>query len=697
MVGAAPSCANRDLIAGVTILTSIANKVASFMKNRLTIVPDAGPNKSAICVAVIAGLIIAVGVIAIWYVIDQRAHEHARSATDHVVHMNQLLIRQDTDNRLAALDRLAHRWTASGDKPRIAWEADATRYVADMPGFESIQWVDSTMQARWGVPEDRSVGAADLDITGIEQAQIAMQLARNSGNVMVSQPFELDKDGLGVVVSLPVSRAQSFDGVIVGVFRLAPWLEAVIGNLQSADHHVQILLEGREVYRFEADNDIQDSSRTEQSTFETHGLNWTILVVPTSSLLSAGHADSSTLVLVVGLLLSALVAVTVYLAIEARQHSRQFRDVATQLATLFQNLPGMAYRRANQPDWPMEFVSEGCRALSGFSRNDFDERRKVWLDLVHPDDRERVAGEMRRAIDAGEAFELEYRIVRKSGDERWVWERGRSVTSGAGDSSHVEGFISDISEQRAAENEARQHREHLAHVDRLNMLGEMATGIAHEINQPLTAISLFVQAGSRLAGSDDEKRLPEIFDKLNQHAHRASAVIERMQNMARREGSAKEIISCGVLIDGVARLAEAEARIRDLTIDVDTASGLPDVSVDPVQIQQVVLNLLRNGMESMQHSNCNDSSSIGLRTRLDDDGNIEVAVIDHGSGVSDEAADSLFTPFSTTKKSGIGMGLSISRAIMIAHGGRLGYYNNREGGATFFFALPPVDQEERND
>lgn len=667
------------------------------MKSRLAIVPDAGPNKSAIWVAVLAGLIMAVGVITVWYVIDQRAHEHAGSATDHVVHMNQLLIRQDTDNRLAALDRLAHRWTASGGKSRILWEADATRYVTDMPGFETIQWLDSTMRAQWAVPADRFVGAAGLDISGIEQTRIAMELARNSGEIAVSQPLELDNDGLGVAVILPVLRDQNFDGVIVGVLRLGPWLEAVVGSLQSTDHHVQILLQGHEVYRFEADNDVVDSSRAERNTFETHGLIWTILVVPTSNFLSAGHADSSRLVLVVGLLLSALVTVAVYLAIEARHHSRQFRDVATQLATLFQNLPGMAYRRGDKPDGPMEFVSEGCSALSGFSRNDFDEGHKVWLDLIHSDDRERVVDQVRHAIDAGDAFELEYRIVHKSGDERWVWERGRSVTSSADSSSHVEGFISDISEQRAAENEARQHREHLAHADRLNMLGEMATGIAHEINQPLTAISLFVQAGSRLASSSNTDKLTEIFDKLIQHAHRASAVIERMQTMARRHDTAKEIISCHDLINDVAKLAEAEARIRDMTIEVDTDIGLLNVSVDTVQIQQVVLNLLRNGMESMQSVDCRDGSSIKLKASLRGDGSIEISVVDHGSGVSEVAEESLFAPFATTKKSGMGMGLSISRAIVIAHGGRLDFYNNDAGGATFFFTLPPADEEDQHD
>lgn len=805
-----------------TILTLLSNKDAGILKSRLTNALIVVANRMALWLAVLAGTIVALGVIALWYEIDHRAHEHAGLATENAVRTTQLLIRQDTNNRLAALDRLAHRWTASGGRPQPEWEADAARYVTDMPGFESIQWIDARMQPRWAVPSSSADAGPSLDFIGVSQVRRAFEAARNSGDVVVTEPFEMAQDGLCIAVFLPVWREQSFDGVIAGVLRVRPWLDAVVGNLQNMDHSLQILLQGNDVYRYEADNNTLDDSRTERSAFETLGLNWTVLVTPTSSFLSSGHADSSTLVLIAGLLLSALVSVAVYLALEARHRSRQFRDMAAQLATLFQNLPGMAYSRLNEPNGPMGFVSEGCRELSGYPRSEFDLGHRDWMDLIHPDDRARVITTVREAIAAGDAFELEYRIVNRSGEERWVWERGQLIDFGTDNQIHIEGFISDvtdrkraetallearafsdavvdtaadavitigadstidkfnraaqkmfgytpeeaqgknvsmlmpesyrsehgrsisdylatgaagsaaasreimairkdgsafpihlsiseihtrterkfvglirdISEQRAAENEAREHRENLAHVDRLNMLGEMATGIAHEINQPLTAISLFVQAGSRLVAGGSQDKLPEIFDKLIKHAHRASAVIERMQSMARRQESAKEIVSCRTLIDEVAKLAEAEARIRDMMIVVDTAEELPDVDVDIVQIQQVVLNLMRNGMESMQSVDCDGGNTLVLQTRLCADGDIQVSVIDQGSGVSEAVAASLFAPFSTSKKSGMGMGLSISRAIVIAHGGRLDFYNNDAGGATFFFTLPLAGQEE---
>ena len=131
-----------------------------------------------------------------------------------------------------------------------------------------------------------------------------------------------------------------------------------------------------------------------------------------------------------------------------------------------------------------------------------------------------------------------------------------------------------------------------------------------------------------------------------------------------------------------------------MTIEVVTENELPSVVVDTVQIQQVVLNLLRNGMEAMRSVDCRDGNSIRLQTQFGDDGDVEVAVIDKGCGVSEEVAKKLFTPFSTTKESGMGMGLSISRAIVIAHGGQLDFYNNDTGGATFFFTLPAANQKE---
>jgi two-component system sensor kinase FixL len=788
-------------------------------------VMSAPPARKPVWAAALAGLAIAISVIALWREIDDKAHEHVDASTRQAAHLMRLLIAQDVDHRFSALDRLAQRWIAGGGSTREVWEADATRYVLDMPGFASIDRLDATMQEHWSVRDANTALLHDPDISRFDEVRDAVASAYAVGETTISDAFGLGEAGTCIAVILPVSHDDRNDGVLAGVLQLRPWLDVVLGGVQTADHHVRILLQGREVYRSDPDNESLDESDSEHLIFATRGLDWEIKVVPASRFLSAGHADSSTLVLIVGLMLSALVSMVVYLALVARARSRQFQDAALRFEALIQNLPGMAYRRANDPGKTVKFVSEGCSAITGYPRQDLNDGRISWDDLIHAEDRRRVAKEVSLAIKETTAFEVEYRITDRHGNERWVWDRGRLVYSEFDDSSHVEGIVSDItdrkliefgllearafseavvetaadavitinsgwqieqfnrasrdmfgyplgeirgddfgillaepfrteyqhrmtdqggsqaicdsatgrevvaqrkdgtrfpidlsisqvpagperrfvalirdiSEQRAAEDEARQHREHLAHVDRLTMLGEMATGIAHEINQPLTAISLFVQAGKRMTESGMEERLGEIFEKLMLHAHRASAVIERTQNMARRRECEKTIIGCDDLLQGAARLAEAEARIRDIAIDVRLDAGLPAVEVDPVQIQQVVLNLLRNAMESMQSFDAAEHQAIGLHAELDSNGWIEVSVIDRGTGVSEETAPILFAPFSTTKKSGMGMGLSISRAIITAHGGKLDFRNNRSGGATFFFTLPPADDRAANE
>ena len=253
-------------------------------------------------------------------------------------------------------------------------------------------------------------------------------------------------------------------------------------------------------------------------------------------------------------------------------------------------------------------------------------------------------------------------------------------------------LIRDLTEQRATEKEVREQHDVLAHFERLNTLGEMATGIAHEINQPLTAISMYAQAGLRfLQQSETTDRLQEVLDKLSNQAHRAGAVIERMQEMTKQQDSHREVTSCYTLVEETYKLAEVEAQIRNFVIVMKHEQCLPEILCDSVQIQQVLLNLLRNGMQSMKSNGCRAGSKIVLQTDLTPDG-VKVSIIDIGIGIAAELTNQLYQPFTSTKESGMGMGLSISRSIIAAHGGQLEYANNKAAGATFYFTLPSAEK-----
>jgi two-component system sensor kinase FixL len=262
-------------------------------------------------------------------------------------------------------------------------------------------------------------------------------------------------------------------------------------------------------------------------------------------------------------------------------------------------------------------------------------------------------------------------------------------------------LIRDITQQRLLEDEASSHIEQMAHADRLNALGEMAAGIAHEINQPLTAISLFSQTAKNFCEIGKFERLPELFDKISQQSLRAGSVLERVQMMTRQGDRSKEVLDSNILIDEVKKLAESEARLRDINIQLLPCHQKKNVFVDRVQIQQVILNLLRNGMEAMQSIDCKNGAIIKLQIKLQikikADNYIKILVIDTGCGIPNSMINELFTPFSTTKKNGTGIGLSISKSIVEEHGGHIHFSENKPAGAIFYFTLPIHEEGIPND
>ena len=258
------------------------------------------------------------------------------------------------------------------------------------------------------------------------------------------------------------------------------------------------------------------------------------------------------------------------------------------------------------------------------------------------------------------------------------------------------GIIRDLTAHKAAEaafhqsrREADGLREDLAHVDRLGMMGEMATGIAHEINQPLTAIGNYAQACRFILQREsvDQELVLETMDKISRGAKRAGEVIRRLRTFVDKRESKRERVAVNDLVGKVAALLENEVRLHDLEIRMELAQSIRPVVADPVQIQQVLLNLLRNGIDAMEGLETSENRIL-IETIARAQSEVEVTVTDHGVGVSEDASEKLFHPFFTTKESGMGIGLSICHSIVDAHGGRLWFTRNPEEGTTFHFTLP---------
>jgi len=267
-----------------------------------------------------------------------------------------------------------------------------------------------------------------------------------------------------------------------------------------------------------------------------------------------------------------------------------------------------------------------------------------------------------------------------------------------GDRRFVLATLLDITDRRRAEIELRraeknvsEAREHLAHMARLSTMGEMAAGIAHEINQPLAAISTYAQACKRMLQQKTvtAQDFSEPLDKISTQAMRAGEVIRRLRGFVKKSDSGFEVLQCNQLVREIVKLAEVDARKFDIPVELNLQERLPGLRVDPVQIQQVILNLIRNALEAMEDTPRNIAKVI-LSTELTASGQVCIRVSDRGPGLTDETISRVFHPFFTTKPAGMGMGLSISQSIIQAHGGSLSAYNNPSRGATFVVVLPPA-------
>ena len=234
-------------------------------------------------------------------------------------------------------------------------------------------------------------------------------------------------------------------------------------------------------------------------------------------------------------------------------------------------------------------------------------------------------------------------------------------------------------------------QDRIAHFGRISTMGEMAAGIAHEVNQPLTAIATYAQACQRLIGTDgfSQEEVAAALDHIGAQALRAGEVIRRLRSFVKNREVKREVVDANRLLDDVLTLAQTDARHHGVRILLEPAPQAPLVQADPVQVQQVVLNLVRNSIDAMIDVP-EARREIVLRTHLDAEGDVEFMVADRGSGVDAATMAELFNPFFTTKPGGTGLGLSISRSIVRAHGGKLWCSANPGGGARFFFTLPAM-------
>jgi len=313
--------------------------------------------------------------------------------------------------------------------------------------------------------------------------------------------------------------------------------------------------------------------------------------------------------------------------------------------------------------------------------------REVFLSAIHPDDLQIATTALRRAFQARRPAVSDVRVTVSPDEVRWIRMRARSDADGPGD--QMGGIFIDITDQKEAEAEAALQRQEVAHLMRVSVLGELSGSIAHEINQPLTAILSNAQAALHLLGNSSPD-LAEVRDALQEIVHednRAGEVIRRLRNLLKKGERKSEPVHVNELIRSTIALLNSELISRNVGARLDLANGLPAASGDSIQLQQVLLNLVMNAMDAMASTPV-VQRLVAISTRVTESGDIEILVSDRGHGIRTLENGRLFEPFFTTKEHGLGLGLTICSTIVQAHGGTISLSNNEDGGAVAGFWLP---------
>jgi PAS domain S-box-containing protein len=311
------------------------------------------------------------------------------------------------------------------------------------------------------------------------------------------------------------------------------------------------------------------------------------------------------------------------------------------------------------------------------------------LQRIYPEDRANWKAVIDRAIAEKSDYDVEFRILNPGTPIRFIHSVGRPILSPSGELLQLVGVAMDVTERKRAEEERqrlRQAETDLAHISRVNTIGHLTASLAHEIKQPIGAAVANAEACMHFLDHDqpDVVEAQEAALGMVKDARRAADIIDRVRSLYRKGSSQQEIVDVNDVIREMVLMLHNQASRYSVMMRTELGEKLPNVMADRVQLKQVLMNLMLNGIEAMQDT----SGELSIKSQLADDGQLLISVADTGVGLPAENVDRLFDAFFTTKSRGTGLGLAITRSIVMSHGGRIWATSNSGHGATFKFTLP---------
>jgi PAS domain S-box-containing protein len=372
--------------------------------------------------------------------------------------------------------------------------------------------------------------------------------------------------------------------------------------------------------------------------------------------------------------------------VERTRADEKVRQSEAELRQLIDVIPQQVF--VFNSDWTPLFANRRELEYTGLTLQEAQSKDTV-AKIFHPEDFKKLVVLRERMGSEGTPFEMEARIRGDDGQFRWFLIRDNSLRDEQGRVVRWYGTRTDIEDRKRAEEAYSKAQAELAHITRVMTMGELAASIAHEVNQPLSGIVINGNTCLRwLAASPpnlDEAR--EAARRIVRDGKRAGDVIARIRALATKSSSNKERVNINEAIQDVVGLTRDEVRRKNVALKTELAEGLPPVMGDRVQLQQVLLNLIMNGVDAMSTVE-GRARELVIKAQNDEGGQVRVEVRDSGVGLDEERTQKIFDPFYSTKPAGMGMGLSISRSIIQNHGGRIWATPNEGPGTTFHFTVP---------
>jgi two-component system sensor kinase FixL len=336
------------------------------------------------------------------------------------------------------------------------------------------------------------------------------------------------------------------------------------------------------------------------------------------------------------------------------------------------------------------WMTSPALGMFGFKTNGWVEVEDV-RSRIHPDDVGRVEKVWREGAASCDEVEVQFRVMPPDGSTHWIAARGRAEIDWPSGVMSFQGVLRDVTEQLRAREEIDELRRELAHAGRVSVLGTLSSSLVHELSQPLGAILLNTEAGELLLQRPDPDlhEIRQILADIRRDDSRAAEVIDSLRRLLKRRQLEFAPVSVAALVNDVAALMKSDAIARNVILETRTDAELPQVRGDRVHLSQVLINMVMNGMDAVADLP-SSMRQVTVHARANGSGHVEIAVIDSGTGVPELILSRIFEPFFTTKAAGMGMGLSVSRTIVDAHGGKLWAENRAEGGATFRVTLPAI-------